>query len=339
MFHLVCGNAIIGLFEGGLLSRFFHTPKWSSILTLICANYVSAWLGWALLLSRLVHRVTIHVENLRFWFWLFILLAFVLTLVVEFPFVFFLLRKSTRAFRKSTLAILTIQGSSYACMLVLYLSVSNTSLLTEVQIVDARSLRPPEYYELYGISPDGQSIFKSDLAGEARESVREILAPNRNDRLFARESETPGFFDLYIHLEDSLLRDNSGRPESREVLILEGFSSSAPIGWRIEGKPQGTRWNFGPVPKLTESDWEFSTNFWPASGLKGVNAAEGKSFRLALESPFLSWNFRNVVHLDGDLLAFQMGEQQICLFDPEEKKIALIVLGKGPLVAAKLDVE
>jgi len=44
MLHLVFGNILIGLIEGLLLSKFYKTSKWKSILIMILANYASAWL-------------------------------------------------------------------------------------------------------------------------------------------------------------------------------------------------------------------------------------------------------------------------------------------------------
>ncbi len=90
--HLVFGNAIIGVGEGLLLSWFFRAPVLRAVMTLILANYVSACVGYGWLLSEWAGEVEFTIENIRFWFWSFLGIAFVLTLAIEYPFFWFALR-------------------------------------------------------------------------------------------------------------------------------------------------------------------------------------------------------------------------------------------------------
>ena len=97
----------------------------------------------------------------------------------------------------------------------------------------------------------------------------------------------------------------------------------------------GTWFNFGAVPSLAGSgaEWKYHTGFWAGEGLSGENQKTGERIHLSLEIPFASWMVRNAVQLDGDLVLFQLGNDQICLLRPGEKRIALIARGKGPPVA------
>lgn len=47
-FHLLLGNALLGLFEGWILSRVFALPLRRCVILLVLANYISAWTGVAL---------------------------------------------------------------------------------------------------------------------------------------------------------------------------------------------------------------------------------------------------------------------------------------------------
>ena len=48
-----------------------------------------------------------------------------------------------------------------------------------------------------------------------------------------------------------------------------------------------------------------------------------------------SWAVNNAVHIEGDNIVFQLGYDQICVFNPESGKITLIARGKEPVVALK----
>lgn len=94
----------------------------------------------------------------------------------------------------------------------------------------------------------------------------------------------------------------------------------------------GANMNFGMATRLgdaSNSPWEFHTGFWPDEGLQGVRKDTGRHVRLAYETPFGQWSFRNAIHLPGDIVLFQLGDDQICVFDPNKHQVALLVRGRG----------
>ena len=52
-----------------------------------------------------------------------------------------------------------------------------------------------------------------------------------------------------------------------------------------------------------------------------------------VHAPFVQWRIRNGTHIAGDYGVFLLGKDQICIMDPEKKRIALIARGFGPVVA------
>ena len=88
LFHLFIGNLLIGIFEGYLLAKFFTLPKLRSIILMIIANYVSMWLGGLLLLGWLSSLIPVDLSSGRWIYPGLILLSFILTLLMEYPFVF-----------------------------------------------------------------------------------------------------------------------------------------------------------------------------------------------------------------------------------------------------------
>ena len=284
MLHLTFGNAIIGLIEGLLLWRLFQAPRWKSIWVLVIANFASAWAGGFLIVGRLSSIVEITIENIQGWFWLFVALAFVITLLVEFPFFWFALREKQDPVRRALKATSIVHGISYLLLFGWYWAASGTSMLTQLEVVSAGEIRPAAEYTLYFITPDGGRIVRSDLEGVEKEVVTTISATHRNDRLFARQ-DAEGRFDLCVHL-DSDERDNQ-----KEELIMEDFSSAAPIEWRIaEGyaeKSEGTWFNFGSVPTLaSDTAWEYWTGFWPFGGNRWNERGGGFAFPLLPRDAF-----------------------------------------------------
>jgi hypothetical protein len=93
--------------------------------------------------------------------------------------------------------------------------------------------------------------------------------------------------------------------------------------------------NFGQAPRLAEaktSDWEFSSGFWAGEGIRATNESTGQHVRIAYETMFGQWYMRNATHLPGDLVVFQMGRDQVCVWDVEARKVALLARGRGPVV-------
>lgn len=337
--HLVFGNAIIGLIEGLLLGSIFKCSKWKSVLILIVANYASAWAGGFFVAGYLPSLVDITIQNIQYWFLAFVAVAFVITLLIEFPFFWFALRSRDHSLRRSLIATPIIHGISYTLLIGWYWMASGTSMMTKLEVVAADEMQISEPFVLYYISPEGDRVLRMNLndSGSAK-PISEVAAHHRNDRLFVRPRDASGY-DLLVFL------DSEDRGSQTEEKVLEDFSEQAPVEWRIsEGhseEAEGSWFNFGTVPAIGgESDWEFRTGFWPVEGLNGNNEKTGESFHFSLELPFSAWPVRNATQITGDYVVMQLGDDQICLLHPASRRIVLVARGKGPIVSKpKLPVE
>jgi len=109
--HLVAGNALIGIVEGLLLGLFFECSKWKSVLILIAANYASAW-GGVLMMEPLTSLPDMTIENIRYWLVVFVIVAFLVTLLIEYPFFWFALRLKENPLMQAAKATLLIHGIS-----------------------------------------------------------------------------------------------------------------------------------------------------------------------------------------------------------------------------------
>ena len=87
LLHLFIGNLLIGVFEGYILGAVFKLPMGRCIRELIEANYVSMWLGGLLLLGCLSSLIPVDLSSGRWIYPGLILLSFIVTLLIEYPFV------------------------------------------------------------------------------------------------------------------------------------------------------------------------------------------------------------------------------------------------------------
>lgn len=331
MLHLVFGNAIIGLIEGQLLAWLFKCTRWKSILILIAANYASAWAG-GFLVAGLPSRVDITIQNIQSWFLIFVVAAFVVTFLIEFAFFWIALGSREHRLRRTLTATLAVNGISYVFLCSWYWIASGTSMLTQLEVVSLDKMKLPEPYALYYLSSGGDQVIRMNPTDpDSKQTISKVTAYHRNDRLFARPSRNTGF-DLFVYL------DSEEHESATESKVLENFSEQGPVEWGIADrhseKAEASWFNFGQVPVVgTESDWKFSTGFWPSEGISGENQKAGKSVQYSLELPFVAWSVRNATQISGDYVVAQLGADQICLMNPESGRIALIARGKGPIVA------
>ncbi len=332
MFHMVFGNAIIGVGEGLLLARTYSCSKRRCVFILILANYLSAWIGYSLLVAPLVAIPDLSIENIRLWFLLFVFAAFLLTLLIELPFFWMAVRLRKLSFIRVLTATLLIHSVSYSLLFCWSWLVSRTSMMTRLEVVSADELDIPESYDLYFISRDGHHVLRVPLNSLASpEEILPVTAHDRNDRLAARSRDDSGF-DLVIHLASDEIE------KQEEKLLIESFSDRAPIEPKYsEGYSHhwlGTWSSFGSVPSIaSRPEWEFRTGFWAAEGITATMSSSGREVHFSLETPFAAWATRNAVHLEGDFVLFQLGADQVCVLHPGTRKIALVARGKGPIAA------
>ena len=74
---------------------------------------------------------------------------------------------------------------------------------------------------------------------------------------------------------------------------------------------------------------------WMAGRLDGENAKDGKTLGVSLDTPFVRWPIFCPTQLPTGQVLFQLGRNQICILDPNSRKIALLAKGRWPVVTMK----
>ena len=339
MLHLVFGNALIGVLEGFLLAQIFGLSKWKSIGILILANYSSAWVGGVFLQGVIVRALPVDVNNVRLFFWSMVALTYLLTLMLEFPFVALAFRKDPRWLRKSVRGSLIVQSVSYALLFGWYGLASETSLLTRTAVVRLSTISLPENVLMYFISSGDGGVYSMTLAPLEKHRVFDLHSTNDDDRLFVRvSSANSNRWDLIARLMTKDYR------KPKLTTIRESFVSEAAPSWRVlppdPEAEEDTAFNFGAVARLgtaRNSSWNFSSGFWAAEGFRGTETNTGMHVGFSFETPFGAWAVRNATLLPGDKVLLQLGRDQICVFDPVGNRIALVARGRGPVAVIPED--
>ncbi len=328
MIHLVIGNAFIGILEGTLLAKIFSLKKVKTVGIIILANYFSAWLGGLFLGQAIVKHLPIDLNNAWFYFWLMVFITYCITLLLEFPFVVFCLRGDSKWLSKSLWGSLAIQSVSYTIIFGWYWAASGVSLFTQAQVVAPLSISLPRDVDLYFISSTDGNVYRMLINSSTQEKVFELHSVDHNDRLLFRpDSEKRWVLDARLSTSD---------PKIPKIVKIADFAPQNPT--YISSGSEGTWSIFGQVPKLgnaNASAWEFKAGFWPIEGLHGTKKSTAEKVHISFETPFVAWNVRNAVHLPTDKVLFQLGDDQICVYDPLKKQVALLARGRGPIVLLK----
>lgn len=332
-FHLFIGNALIGVVEGLILAKFFSLKKRKTVLLLVAANYFSAWMGALFLGGPVVRFLHTDLYNGWRWFWILVFATYFMTLFLEWPFVAFCFRGDPHWIKRSLKGNLLVQSLSYAVLFSWYWMASGATLYTQTHVVSAKEIAVPESVLVYYISDQDGDVYSQKLSTGETRKVFALKSTNENDRLIVHKgSSNNNCWSLAARLETS-------DPNSAKfVQIIKCIDGQAALDSRAAHDPStevGTWMNFGEVPRLAGEDatnWKFQTGFWPVEGLYGKSKGDGATAHISFETPFAAWSIRNATQLPKDQVVFQFSSDQICLFDPETKQIALLAHGRGPVV-------
>lgn len=331
MFHLLIGNALIGIGEAWLLAKLLSLPKRKCVPVMILANYASAWFGALLLGGVIVNRLPMDLTNGWMWFWIMVVVTYCMTVVLEWPFIAWRLRDTAGWLRRSLWASFVVNSASYIILFGWYWIASGTSLYTNMNIVEPVALMLPESVIVYYIAPTDGNVYRRKLSGGSDEKIFDLHSIEKNDRLITRRSTSDSSrWDLVARLESNDHRN------PRFVDVQTNLQVEAPLTGRAhETEPpryEGTWFNFGPAQTIggtSSSKWKFWSGFWSIGGLSASNEATGERVHFSYETPFGAWTVRNAVHVPGDKVIFQLGQDQICAFDPVTRRVALLWHGKG----------
>lgn len=320
-FHLFLGNALLGLAEGWLLARVFGLAVRRCAWWMIIANYLSAWIGVSLM-GFLFARYATDIYSGLLVTWLLVGGAYLLTLIIEWPFVAVCFRGTQHWLNASIKGSLLVQSASYLCLFGGYWLLSGTSLYTGMQVVSPEQMSAPHGVVMFFISSEDGDVYRSELGSRSDIKVAKLGSTNfHNDHLELRDSEIgSNRWDIAAVFERHQSRVVVPTISSKQQISdKEGWKTSQYYGWGI------TPFQVGDA---TNSDWHFGWAHWPDIGMWARNGS--RTVRIAYGTPFGGYTPYRVIHLPDDKALLQL-DKQICLVDILGNKIARIRKGYGML--------
>lgn len=324
--YLVFGNAIVGLLEGAVLIGLFRATWWKALLVMLAANYVSS-IGGLAILPMVASKPDLYTlwPSLR----VAVILAFLVTLLLEWPFIAYCLKGKSRWLVKSILACLVLQTLSYTAIYCWCAKFSWYSLYTETETVSPHEIALPKGLRLYYIAAEDGDVYSRDLAGNQDTAVFDLNSAQALDSLFL---QAPAKGAQEWELVAWHQPEDTDR--FRETTIVHDVAQDVPRP--VEEKGEEHVFRDGLAPKLQEaqdSQWEFRSGYDASFRLRGnKEGMPGEYIELSCDMPRAYWHIKNATHLPGDIVIFQLGDDQICLLDANRGKLALLARGRGPVV-------
>jgi len=329
LFHLVIGNTLIGLLEGYLIYRFFKAENGKCVIIMILANYFSCIVGYILtliagqgLLDSIYSEISIY--NVGTHIISSIILLIILTIILEWPFCFYILRRKEKPVITSLRASIFVQLISYLFLFLIYFHMSDISLITTIKRESPKLFAQNKSYSVYFISKDRHNISRIDINGLNRKRI--ATYPNKYfSMLYVKRSKDNRYWDLRGYYVD--------KSSFVDQLIIKNVSAKGnyidPDGRLKDSK----NWFviFGNAICLYTCDITVKTGFWWHEGLNTSSSNGDEGIHIALETPFVRWFSRDATLLPDELIVYEINDQ-ILLFDNKNRKLGLLVRGLSPVV-------
>jgi hypothetical protein len=292
---------------------------------MIIANYFSAWVGFRVLHDQVRNHVELGLHNAWSILWLMVLVAYLVTLVLELPFIWLEFRKDESRWKKAVLGSLLVQTVSYVLLFGFYSRASWVSLYTQTEIVDPSAIKLPKEVSVYYASRDDGGVYLMSLGDRKKSKVATLHAP-KHDELGLLLEAKPGqvnHWDLretakqipFSTLQTDIVAETTASSESHKA-----GSGRFDIG--------------GDLVRLgsaKQSPWQFYSGYWAAVGLRGENKETHQHSDFAYETPWGQFVVKNCVQLPGDIVLFQLGQNEICVFEVATRRVAVLTKGCLPL--------
>lgn len=329
--HVIFLNIFIGIFEGLLISKWYKLRKIAVIFIMITANYFSAIAGYVLMrwVYLLADNTTIYnVGKMILFLWF---VFFITTVLVEYPFIAFTLRRIEKWPTKSLKTSFTLQGISYLCLVPLYLFIGNHGLIYSTSSDPSLAFVNNPNAIVYFISEDDGYVYQMNLKDKKPELIfNSVSLKNKADDLYTEQKDSENRWDLFAFANTyPVYNQELGYYEKNEgdhILVRENICSVP--NRELEENGCIVQVRYIDYRSEEENAWTIKLFAIPGHGLL-INGSHFIS--VALDSPFISWVPCNVTVLPQNQIVFEMG-RQICILDCQTRKIGVLAKGRSPIV-------
>ncbi|MBI3923814.1 MAG: hypothetical protein HY318_20500 [Armatimonadetes bacterium] len=329
-FHLVFGNAMIGVFEGSLAWVFFRATPGIAIWGLILANYFSMFVGLFLLAG--MNSILHHPEAERYLLFhlpalliIMLIACWLATVVLEWPFCRHILPEKKRSWRRGFVMSVVLQAISYAVLVILYLPACRMTLYSEGRLERDVSFAKKPSAVVYFIDPLRPGVWRISLDGSSRKKTSPIHIGESSCSLHFKKAEEDGGIGLWLH----------GYPNDKKTcrIIATGFHPGKEALIVKEDEDwERSKWRTQNLQREESPTWKAYAGPTPYLGLR-VESRTG-SYHLTLYTPLYSLAWGNATILPGDQMVAQLGSM-IVLVDLPTRRVGLLTTGRAPVVVMK----
>lgn len=324
--YLFILNAIIGWVEGKLLKRWFSGGR-RAVWWMIAANYLSAWIGFmgfiwlveprvdGLLGSRPIERVNLLAAGMA-------LISFVITVGVEFGFVYLAREQDKRSTGHAFWATICVNAISYLAICLFFIW-SSYSLPLNAHITQLSELGSLPHGTLYWVDPTGGVISKdSNRIGPDRK-IGQVV---QNDRCWPYQLRIDQAANLQRVQMSVMYSGFDTFPETGTVLVPDaGPLAAFPADYlgrnRILRK---TVLDLRPEDhRATQVTFDWYRHYL------NTDVPGGPNSYLSVALAIFDWQIQEPTVLPDDKIVFELN-RQIVIFDPYTRKLAFVALGTCP---------
>ncbi len=367
MGHLALGNIFIGILEGNIL-RWRNSGKDNrAVALMVLANYLSAICGMFIIGGlNALWACNWTLLNLKTNFFLMVVLLWLATVLLEWPFVWLAMGKELRRWGKALKISFILQSVSYVLLVGWYMYCGNHSLLT-CKIVPPEEIGIPDNVCIYFIADD-DFIYKTHIGKDSPVKIAKLPQKLSEDEI----SKGYEAFLIFIADEDEPTKANlmertytrSAFERSGLIPVISLFEDTDRVLLTQFGKNQNLKYGESnscigrPFGKAIASNYRFEyDDFFAEFGIilmkkrekdstpRNIYPREADAYGFswqdwqedrmlfALGSPIAMWGIRNIIQFENDTILFEFANHQICLFDYRTKCIALLTKGYGATTA------
>lgn len=346
--HLVLGNLLIGIGEGLLIGWLFKAKKGRAIGIMILANYFSGFAGACL--SQLFKQNTarsylmsLPLYDIPKLLWALAAATLLVTIVLEWPFCLWVLKKSERirtSIAKTSLyASILAQIASYCILVPWYLTMGGLGFFnlaySHVNIERDLTSFCKNRGAVYCISPADGDIYQVRMDGSGYHKVLQADVTSPEARLFFRPSKDGQNLDLWYSWTRTSYDLGTRIISPVWKLLKKNFVPATFTPAELSFNDEAiTTEDVSDIRPVNQGDWEVSTSNIDGEFLvlEVENVKTKASYTVGFETPFINWSSTNATVLPGDQVIYQLGSQ-IVLLDLNTRKMAMVAVGRGPVIA------
>jgi hypothetical protein len=310
--HFIALNLAIGILEGLCLGFLFKLPKWKTIGWMVLANYASSWIGGPFL--QKIISTDIEPSQVGRYIITIIIAAYLLTLLLEFPFVYLACKSKLSRWEISIWGSLVIQTVSYSLLVAFwYYPLCSMSILKSVDWVNTTEFIKNTNAVMYYIDSTGKNVHRMNLDGTNNAPI--ITSGNSviEELTFEYNKETK--------TADIVAVSNKNYTVISSVLNEVEYEIRNNDRFRWSDSPEDLR-------NTEERSWDV---FGSVYVIRIINSSTGQKINLRLNIPFLDWQVFWLTILPCDEMVFQFGSR-ICLYSRPENKMIILAKGSSPVV-------